>query len=99
MAESRALELSAARRRDATRFNFPVGQAVIVRSNENNPLIHGIVEDHQLIGTDYVPVVRDLSDNRQLICLGAMAYYSDERWLALQKLNSTEQWLVMTRYV
>jgi hypothetical protein len=95
--DNAARDLYLRKKAESALVNFPVGQRLIVRSNEDGPLLIGSVSRHDRIGMSHVPVLKD-DAGKEFLCLGAMSYYTEERHQALMKLNPREQWLAMTHY-
>lgn len=81
--------------------NYPIGQRVIIRSNEPEDLIVAKV-------IDYVPChngqtflkLQNLDSGEQLMNFDTSPpYWTAEREIALRKLNWAEQWNVMTKFI
>jgi hypothetical protein len=81
-------------------MNYPIGQKVIVRSNEPDDLFIGKVVNymvHEKSNKTFL-IIED-SDGKQICPLDrSPSYWTQERENALRKLNWAEQWNVMSKY-
>lgn len=67
-------------------MKFNIGDRVIVRSNENEPLVQGVI-------TDYMhghPIIR--VDGQPMLVMSHIRPYSRDLWHFLQKMKPIEQW-------
>ncbi len=68
-----------------------ISDKVIVRSNEDDPLIIGEVvrflESHSSI-----PIVKSIETGKEYICMGIVKLYSKELLAELKPLTPKEQW-------
>lgn len=78
--------------------NFPIGQRVVVRSNEDDPLLIGTVSGYENFGRNrlFCLVKNDAGD--EYIAFGVIHHYSPGKVEALNKLTPREQWNVMAIY-
>jgi hypothetical protein len=88
------------RRNQAQRVNFPIGQRVIVRSNEDDqPYIVGTVCGYEDYGKEReFLLVCDNKSGQVLVAMGVVHHWSEGKAAALDKLTAREQWNVMAVY-
>lgn len=92
-------QIIAEHRKKSVYINFPVGQMVIVKSNEDDdPYWVGKVTDHDAIGSSIVPMIKEITTGKTFLCLGKIHYYSKGKADALDKLTPREQWNVMADF-
>jgi len=73
--------------------DFDIGDRVIVRSNEPDPLMIGeYLGDQESGGGSLIPLVRSESDKKTYLVLGIIRKYSDELMAELEGMNPKEQW-------
>jgi hypothetical protein len=92
-------ELMEKNEEDRVYINYPIGQKVIVRSNEPDELVIGDVVDYEVMKNRVFLVVKNDKTGEKTISLNNKPpYWSPDRESALRKLNWCEQWNVMTQY-
>lgn len=72
-----------------------IGKRVIVRSNEDAPLIIGKVVRYETFdGKAFkpLPIVVSEADKKEYICMGIVVEYSNELFNQLENMNPKEQW-------
>lgn len=77
------------------RTNSLEGKRVIVRSNEDVPLLIGKViryEDFDGKAFEPIPVVVSEEDEREYLCMGIVVEYSDKLFNELEGMKPKEQW-------
>lgn len=73
---------------------FRIGECVIVRNNENDPLWKGIVVGYfiqKYACHDHLPFVMD-ANGKVFFVMSAVFPYSDMLWNILQDMSNQEQW-------
>lgn len=99
MAETRANELRRQDINNRVEINYPIGQRVIIRSNEPGDLFIGdVISYRESKSNGLYLTIQD--DNGAVITTFDQSppYWSYEREAALRKLNWAEQWNVMSKY-
>jgi hypothetical protein len=78
--------------------NYPTGSRVIVRSNNDEPLMIGTIEKWEEIGGTKVPVIKDEETGKNFFVMGVIRHYHDLLLEALNKLTPYEQWNVLAEF-
>ena len=73
--------------------NVKVGDKVIVRSNEDNPLMIGTLVRFESFGQSNtrLPIIED-QDEKEWLCMGIIKLYSEELLAELEPMTPKEQW-------
>ena len=75
--------------------DLKTGDRVIVRSNEDDPLLIGTIIDFENFDNpknDWFPVVQDEQTDKPFTCLGIVNPYSEQLLTELENLTPKEQW-------
>ena len=81
--------------------NYPVGSRVVCRSNEDEPLMIGVIEKWDKFAehhTTMLPFVRDEATNELMVVMGVIRHYEEPLIQALNKLTPAEQWNVLAEF-
>ena len=82
--------------------NYPIGSRVIVRSNNDEPLMIGELVEWPAFGSNEastpIPVVKDEENGEKFFCMGVMCHYDEKLITALDKLTPAEQWNVLAEF-
>lgn len=83
------------------KVNYPIGTKVIIRSNEPDDLLIGLVVEHVLhenSGSLYLKIKEESTGNFYCPLDNEPPYWTEDREKALRKLNWAEQWNVLCKY-
>ena len=72
-----------------------IGDNVIVRSNEDTPLMSGVITrwyDNDGKWSRKVPIVRSSQDDKEYTCFGFVMAFNDELFEILQTMTPKEQY-------
>ncbi len=77
-----------------------IGDKVIVRSNEDDPLLIGHITSFTDFGNpknDLCPIVEDEETKEEFICMGIVKPYSEGLLKELEPLTPKEQWNLLSK--
>ena len=78
---------------------FEIGDRVIIRSNEDEPLMIGEYLGEQEIGLkSSLPLVKSERDRRTYMVGGIVRIYSEELLRELEKMSPKNQWNYLSKY-
>jgi len=72
--------------------DIQIGDRVVVRSNEPDPLMIGKLIGYDQIGPSQVPLVKSEKDAKTYMVLGIIKKYSEELLDELEGMDPKEQW-------
>jgi hypothetical protein len=81
--------------------NYPVGSRVIVRSNNDEPLMIGVLTEWKKTAPHHLselPLVKDEETEEVFWCGGVLRHYDSLLIEALNKLTYAEQWNVLAEF-
>ena len=77
---------------------YPLGGRLIARSNEDDPLLIGVVLSYERIhDTWFIWIRNEKTHERFLVGNQIIRPYSEDLFVALNKLTAKEQWNVMAK--
>jgi hypothetical protein len=80
--------------------NIEIGDRVIVRYNEDEPLWAGIIEGFQDLGELNVtpfPIIKCEETGKMWLCMGIVKLYSPQLLQELTPLSPKEQWNLLAK--
>ena len=80
--------------------NYPVGSAVIAKSNEDEPYHRGKIVNYIALSQacNLTPMIKFEDREETMIVMGIVRPYSKELCEALDKLDNIEQWNVLAEF-
>lgn len=80
------------------KLEFPIGQKIVIRSNEWDDLIIGKIINYEIYNEEtIIPVVEDIVSGKLLMCNGIMRKYSVKLIEMLMHHNPFEQYMLMDK--